>query len=71
MLTTRQREVLNLLKAAHGSFLVPYLNPRGSRYYRLLTADRSPVKNFRRGVVERMLGREYLEKKPEGIFSKA
>lgn len=69
-LTKAQKLVYELLLLYPNSFLVHHLKLRGGKCYRLIDEGRSPIKNFRTGVVDRMVSREYLDRN-NGIITLA
>jgi len=65
-----QREVFKALKENEGSFLRIYKRGLSHKreYYRLMTADYSPIKNYTPGIIRPLINLSVLQRVEAGVF---
>lgn len=66
-LTPKQKEAYQEIRKHKGAFLVHYINPAGTAVYRLISKDRSPIRNYKLTLIDAMVSRQFLHRKDKII----
>lgn len=66
-LTKAQRAAIRLIAKTEAASLRNHIKPSGTAVFRLMDAHNNPVKNFRRGVIQKLISKQYLEINGGGI----
>lgn len=70
-LTPAEKELFDSLHQTPGGFLRKHVKPTGTVCYRLLDANVSPIKNYRQGLVDKLVDKDVLQMKGFDYILKA